>query len=73
MALFTIKLDLEKVYIDYINEIIRLLTIFAVVYFINQLSSSKDMFEAAPTDLLVYYGLGITFYCLVINKFVSFQ
>ena len=43
MALFTIKLDLEKVYIDYINEIIRLLTIFAVVYLINQLSSSKDM------------------------------
>ena len=35
MALFTIKLDLEKVYIDYINEIIRLLTIFAVVYFIT--------------------------------------
>ena len=73
MALFTIKLDLEKVYIDYINEIIRLLTIFAVVYLINQLSSSKDMFEASPTDLLVYYGLGITFYCLVIKKFVSFQ
>jgi len=73
MTLFKIELDLEQNYKDLITEILKVLTIFAIVYLLNSFSSNKGIFDAEPTDIIVYYGLGILFYYLVIQKVVVFE
>lgn len=73
MALFKIELDLEQNYKDLITEVLKVLTVFAVVYLMNSYSSNKSIFESEPTDFLVYYGLGVLFYYLVIKQVVIFE
>ena len=70
MTLFKIELNLEQNYKDLITEILKKLTIFTVVYLLNSYSSNKGIFDAEPTDIIVYYGLGVFFYYLVIQKIV---
>lgn len=72
MTLFRIDLDLEQNYKDLITEVLKVLTVFSVVYLMNTYSSSKSIFDADPTDFLVYYGLGVLFYYLVVKQIIEF-
>ncbi len=62
-----------KEYAELFTELVKLITIFLVVYVLNSYSTNKGIFQAEPIDIAIYYALGVTFYHLVVKKLVAFK
>jgi len=67
-----IVLDVGE-YVEFLTELVKIVTIFTVVYVLNSYSSDKGIFEADAVDIAIYYTLGVSFYYLVVKKLVAFQ
>jgi hypothetical protein len=67
-----IVLDVNE-YVELLTELVKIVTIFTIVYLLNSYSTDKGLFESDPIDIAIYYTLGVAFYHLVVKKLISFQ
>ena len=67
-----IVLDVGE-YVEFLTELVKIITIFAVVYILNSYSSNKGVFQADSVDIAIYYTLGVAFYHLVVKKLIAFE
>lgn len=78
MAIYNIKLDIDREYIILINDIFKYGIIILFIHLLLSLDNKKNINILGEflnndfIDLFIYILLGFMFYYLVINKIIKF-
>ena len=75
ISIFNFKLDIDKEYIPYINDLIRMSIIQTTVHllFFTANPTNTPLFGANFLSTLLFIIVGISFYWLVVQKIVYIE